>query len=361
MPDGYDRDRENCDPNERGRIFENGTYRYFRDRENGYIQQSRLHEVRNVGNVKFDKIREDPGRTFTIEDKSGRIEGKKDEKQLTVVRTLLERNEGHHHLLRSVDGETISSRAQKLIDGLTRDFPDRFTHQIISREDAREIWARGLEKEPSPQLELPGVGEQARLQKQRQREARQQAKEREERARVEREAEQARTREDNRDQAKPAVARELTDPAPKAKDVREREEAQAREMNDPGRSTVQKELLEIKREGRESQREDIAREIDITRGQEAPTRPAEPQRTREQEREIALARAIQERANARALAIENGLSREMMGILGLNSDGPPKMIDVDNARTRAEAERDRSIHQKRERSERQREGRHRGD
>ena len=69
-----------------------------------------------------------------------------------------------HLLLRSVSGEQISPKAQKLIDNLQRDFPDKFTHQVVSRADAREVWALGRQLERGQQLELPGVGQKAREQ-----------------------------------------------------------------------------------------------------------------------------------------------------------------------------------------------------
>ncbi|MBF6330875.1 hypothetical protein [Nocardia transvalensis] len=161
MPDGYDSDRHDYDPNQRGRIFENGIERYFRDRQRGYVQQSRIYET-TQGRIRFDHAKEDRGRTFTIEDKSGRIEGRKDEKQLKAVRELIEKGLIQGHVLRSVEGETVSKEAQRLIDGLKRDFPDKFTHQVITRDEARQVWALGLEMERGQQLELPGVGELAR-------------------------------------------------------------------------------------------------------------------------------------------------------------------------------------------------------
>lgn len=160
MPE-YDRDRHNYNNNERGRIFENGAAQYFRDRENGYVQQSRIFKVPNVGNVRFDKIRDDRGLIFTIEEKSGRMESKKDKKQLEVVRALLDKGEIQQHVLRTVEGEYRSPEVQKLIDGLVRDFKEKFTHQVIPRRVAREIWAIGLQREAGKQLELPGVREKA--------------------------------------------------------------------------------------------------------------------------------------------------------------------------------------------------------
>ncbi|MET8774978.1 hypothetical protein ABZV58_08110 [Nocardia sp. NPDC004654] len=176
MPDGYDRDREKVENNIRGRVFENGCDRFFRDRENGYVKQSRGYESGGQ-KIEFDKEKDERERTSTIEEKSGRMEGRKDRKQLEVVRDLLAREEIEHHTLRSVEGEFIAKDVQKLIDGLKRDFPDRFTHQVISRSDAQRIWAIGLQLERGQQLELPGVGEKAREQ----RERNAQAKERESR------------------------------------------------------------------------------------------------------------------------------------------------------------------------------------
>ncbi|WP_405160653.1 hypothetical protein OG203_30255 [Nocardia sp. NBC_01499] len=177
MGDGYSRDRDQVPNHERGKIFENGTDRFFRDRESGYTQGSRKYEFRDKGGrterIQFDKIRneQDRSRTDSVEEKSGRIEGRKDEKQLRGVRELLNRGEINRHILRSVEGESISKECQELINGLKRDFPDRFTHLKISRTDARAIWAIGkdLERgkqvetpERGKQLELPGVGEKAR-------------------------------------------------------------------------------------------------------------------------------------------------------------------------------------------------------
>lgn len=170
--DGYDSDRNGFDNNERGRIFENGADRFFRDRENGYAIHSRTYEV-GKDRIQFDKIKKDRGVTYTIEEKSGRIRGEKDEKQLRAVRELLDKNKNHQHVLRSVQGESISKEAQELIVGLLRDFPDQFTHQVIARADAREIWARGRALEQGQQLELPGVGEKARQQRQQEKAKRQ--------------------------------------------------------------------------------------------------------------------------------------------------------------------------------------------
>ncbi|WP_454195816.1 hypothetical protein [Nocardia sp. Marseille-Q1738] len=160
--DEYERDRENYKPHERGRIFENGIEAYFKDRERGYLPSSRIYKTPE-GRIKFDHVREEQGKTFSIEDKSGRIEGPKDEKQLKALRVLLETGVVQEHTLRSVEGETVSKDCQVLINGLKQDFRDRFTHLEISRAEARTIWALGVDLERSKQLELPGQGKQLEL------------------------------------------------------------------------------------------------------------------------------------------------------------------------------------------------------
>lgn len=59
MPsDGYDRDRESSDNNARGWIWENGTDRYFRDRENSYVKPLREQELQTSDeNRRYDKQR----------------------------------------------------------------------------------------------------------------------------------------------------------------------------------------------------------------------------------------------------------------------------------------------------------------
>ncbi|WP_040798056.1 hypothetical protein [Nocardia higoensis] len=161
--DGYDRDRSRADNNTRGRVFENGADLFFRDSAQGYVKQSRILNT-HAGAVRFDKFREADGRIWSIEEKSGRLEGKKDEKQLHALRILLQNNGNHHHVLRSVEGEHVSKEVRDLIEGIQRDFPSQFTHRVVSRAEAREIWALGRELERGQQLELPGVGRLAREQ-----------------------------------------------------------------------------------------------------------------------------------------------------------------------------------------------------
>ncbi|WP_280430052.1 hypothetical protein [Nocardia brasiliensis] len=162
--DGYDRDRDPYSNNDRGRIFENGTFEHYQLRDRGYVQQSQIFRVPGIGNVQFDKIAHDQGKVLADEDKSGRMDGKKDEKQLEVVYELLKTGKIDHYTLRTVEHELISDRCQELIDKIRSDFPEKSTHLIIDRETAREVWAKGVaaERGLGQQLELDKVREQAR-------------------------------------------------------------------------------------------------------------------------------------------------------------------------------------------------------
>ncbi|MEU0872939.1 hypothetical protein [Nocardia brasiliensis] len=163
MSDGYDTDRDGYDSNTRGRIFENGSYEYFHDRENGYVQGSEKFRALGV-KIQFDKLSRESSQVRSIEEKSGQMKGPKDEKQLEVVYELLRTGQIDHHTLRTVEHELVSDRCQELIDKIQRDFSEKFTHLEISRNEAREIWGKGLaiERGLGQQLELDKVREQAR-------------------------------------------------------------------------------------------------------------------------------------------------------------------------------------------------------
>ncbi|WP_147404114.1 hypothetical protein [Nocardia panacis] len=167
--DGYDADRRSYDSQARGRIFENGTGEFFRDRERGYTPQVEVpvpgrNEVR-----RFDKAQVKDGAYLSIEDKSGAVRGPNDMKEMRNDRILLERGIVANHTLRTVEGEYISKEAREFINEMLRDFPGRYVHQVISREEARQIWARGLQREPGQQLELVRAYELNRAERARQR------------------------------------------------------------------------------------------------------------------------------------------------------------------------------------------------
>ncbi|MFJ1457862.1 hypothetical protein [Nocardia sp. N2S4-5] len=246
MGDGYSSDRggPDRDNNRAGRAFERGCDDYYRDREHGYVSPSRDYTSSQGETARYDKARDKDGRT--IEEKSGRVGGDKDEKQFRVAREMLERGEIQHHTLRRVDGERVEKGARELIDGLKRDFPDRFTEQVIPRHVAREILARGMAREPGRQLELPGVGERARQQRARQRAKAREEREREERARVQKEAADR-------------VAREFADKYRallyQGREEAEKNSARAREEAEVAERSRQRERDQADERARQKQRE----------------------------------------------------------------------------------------------------------
>ncbi|MCC3329151.1 hypothetical protein [Nocardia abscessus] len=332
MPDGYDKDRDEFDPNKRGRIFENGTYTYFRDRENGYVQQSRIFTTAK-GRVQFDKIREVRGLIFTIEDKSGRMDGKKDETQLKAVRALLDRGVIEQHVLRSVQGEYRSNEIQKLIEGLVRDFPDKFTHQEISRETAREIWSIGLQREAGQQLEFPGVREKARQQNTQQREQQSKA------AELAKKARERAAKFRNMLRFREGATRARPEAPQRAEHVRRAQE-QAERTRQAGR-TPETERARVEREAAERVAQEFpvpshfqerdaadaggkaAREVEAASVERA---AAEARAAAEEEREAAFkAREAAEKGRAEELARlqARGIPPEVVQLLGIGQAQPP--------------------------------------
>ncbi|MFI2284404.1 hypothetical protein [Nocardia beijingensis] len=320
MPE-YDNDRRNYDNNTRGRIFENGTDEYFRDRENGYVQQSQIFRVPSVGNIRFDKIKNDRGLIYTIEEKSGRMESKKDKKQLEVVRALLDRGEIQQHVLRSAEGEYRSPEVQKLIDGLVHDFRDKFTHQVIPRHIAREIWARGLQLERGKQLELPGVGEKARQQK---------AQQREHRSKLAELANKARERAEkfrNMLRFREGAARgrvEAPQRAEHARQVHEQAERARQAPRAPETEPARVAREAAERVAREFPAPDQHQERSAADTEERAAREAAEARAAEREAaEKQRAAAEQERAEHLARLQAQGMPPEVVKILGLGQAEPP--------------------------------------
>ena len=217
MPDGYDRIRRDFDSNARGRIFENGTDRYFRDRENHYVQQPKEYRT-PYGDRRFDKARVDKsGRVHAVEDKSGRIEGRKDEKQLEKDRWLLERGVIESLRIRSVEGEQVSKTARELIEGLVRDFPGRVTNHVISRNQAQRIFELGREREKDAR-QLPLIDEHSLRRRQRAAERLQQVRDAAQRLR------ELERRQQERDQRRERAAQRLPKVREAAERLREREQ-----------------------------------------------------------------------------------------------------------------------------------------
>ncbi|MDE1670993.1 hypothetical protein [Nocardia gipuzkoensis] len=157
MPDEYDRIRDPYDNPARGRIFENGIEHLFRDRQNGYVKQPDRY-VTSLGYRHYDKARADEqGRIHAIEDKSGQTGSKNDIRELQKDRELLAKREieSLRIRIRTVAGEQMSPKYQKLLTELKQEFGDRVIHQELTREQARAAFSKGLARESDArQLEL---------------------------------------------------------------------------------------------------------------------------------------------------------------------------------------------------------------
>ncbi|WP_433712234.1 hypothetical protein ACQP2U_39365 [Nocardia sp. CA-084685] len=369
MPDEYDAVRRDMSNYEKGLYFELGRAQIRGETpDKGWVRQFEIRvgpeQVRRI----LDSARTDGKGARSVERKSGRVNEAEARKQLGLEREALDSKQLTHSTWETVEGEKLPAKMLGDMQALERDFPGQFRHEVVSRADAARAIRLG-QSLISQQLELIRAYELTRADRARKRLGKireivraREGKAKEERAQ-EKEPQQRGITKERDEQARENKARDeraRLEPEPATRVLRElptwaqiltrednRDNGQPPTRADRNAQAVEMPGLEIK----------------PGRAQEPPAPPPVPQRTPEQEHENARARAIQERNNARALARENGLSPQIMGILGLNSNEPPKMINVDQARAHAESERDRSIHQQRERerAERERESRHRGE
>ncbi|MGO4617934.1 hypothetical protein AB4305_30580 [Nocardia sp. 2YAB30] len=338
--DGYDKDREEFNNNARGRIWENGTDRLYRDRENGYTKppQSREHWTPE-GFRRYDKEKvNEKGQILAVEDKSGSMTGENDRRELEKDRFLLERGIIEHLLVRSVEGESVSKECRELLTGLKRDFPDKFTHLEISRSDAREVWAKGLaiERGRGQQLELPGVRDRAREGKAHALESRREkiaelarARERAEkfrkfqqfrgaaaqgRADARQHADRARQAREQAERATPArETPETAKSAERAKVEREAAERVAQEFPPPSELWRRQEAVEV---GERAARE-TADSASVER------EAADKARAAADKERDGRATAEKERADELARLQRQGLPPEVVNILGLGQAEPP--------------------------------------
>ncbi|WP_433624656.1 hypothetical protein [Nocardia sp. CA-120079] len=360
MSDEYDRFRRDLSNYEKEFYFELGrAHERGETAERGWIRQ---FEIENrEGKRRLDSARTDGRGTRGVERKSGRVNEREALRQLGVERHALDSGQMTHSAWETVEGETLPDKVREEMQELARDFPGRFQHEIVSRADALRAMRLG-QSLMSQQLELVRVSElvradraRKRLEKIREIVRAREPKEREEPTR-EKDGQQRGITKDRDERARENKARDER--------ARVEREATARVVREfPTWEQILKAQPPARTDREAHAREVPGLEIKPGRAQEPPAPPPAPQRTPEQEREDARVRATRERDNARALARENGLSPQMMGILGLNSNEPPKLLESDPSRTRADMERDRSIHQQRERerTEREREGRSRSE
>ncbi|MCC3317871.1 MULTISPECIES: hypothetical protein [Nocardia] len=192
-PEGYDALRNGMPTHERGRYFEIGrAYLEKETREAGWQQQVPLGSEGRI----LDSAQVNP-RTGKIdkarERKSGRVEGRDAVRQVEKEIDALREGSLVSSRWETVEGETISREVQIMLDLAKREFPDRFEHRVVSREDARLAILEGQRIARARQLELPGLSRDRLKQRQQEREARQRAQREADRVRKSRE-QQARTR-----------------------------------------------------------------------------------------------------------------------------------------------------------------------
>ncbi|WP_433524388.1 hypothetical protein ACQPZ2_04285 [Nocardia pseudovaccinii] len=367
MPDEYDAARRDMSNYEKGLYFELGRAHIRGETpERGWVRQFAI-SINGKSRI-LDSARSDGKGVRSVERKSGRVNEADARKQLGLERQGLDSRQVTHSTWETVEGEKVPDKVLGDMQKLALDFPGRFRHETVSRADAARAIRLG-QSLVSQQLELIRAYELTRADRARKRlgKIREIVRAREAKAKDERAQEKApqqrgitKERDEQARENKARDERARVEPEPATRVMRELPTWAQILTREDNRDNAQPPT----RTDREAQALEMpGLEIKPGHAQEPPAPPPAPQRTPEQTQANALARAVQERDNARALAIENGLSPQMMGILGLNSNDPPKMIDADAARIDAESERSRSIHQQRERerSEREREGRHRGE
>ncbi|WP_280342461.1 hypothetical protein, partial [Nocardia abscessus] len=143
-------------------------------RENGWVRERR--EYTTEGNRRIDQARvytERGERAFT-EYKSGRVDDTKEtRKQIAIDRHLLETGRYHSGAWVTVQGKHIPQEIRALLQQMEQDFKGRFQHIEVSQEVAVQAIDLGKSLELVQQLELPGVGEKARQQRQQEKAKRQ--------------------------------------------------------------------------------------------------------------------------------------------------------------------------------------------
>ncbi|MDN2501915.1 hypothetical protein FHY52_35270, partial [Nocardia nova] len=205
--DAYDALRAGLQPHEQGRYFELGrAYLERETREAGWQHQVPLGG-RVLDSAKLDsRGKVEQGR----ERKSGRVD-REAVPQLRKERDALRDGTLGSSRWETVAGTPISAEAQRWIDALKREFPDRFEHRIISRAEAVLAIKEGQRIAQSRQLELisrPELQRQARQKAERDRKQRE--RDRAERERAQREKD-AREREKNERTKTRHAARERAD------------------------------------------------------------------------------------------------------------------------------------------------------
>ena len=135
MPDEYDAIRRRLTRYERGLYFELGRARERGETpEKGWVRQFEIQT--GAGARILDSARTHGRSTQGVERKSGRVNERDANDQLTRERAALTTGRMIHSRWETVAGERLPDKTRKQLADMARDFPGRFQHEVVSRADA---------------------------------------------------------------------------------------------------------------------------------------------------------------------------------------------------------------------------------
>ncbi len=265
MPDDeYDKFRRNLSNYEKGLYFELGrAHERGETAERGWVRQFKMETPK--GSRVLDNAKTDGRGTRSMERKSGRLNERETYRQLEKERSALEIGQLTHSGWETVSGEAVPRTIQEEMSSMARDFPGRFRHEVISRDDALRAMKLG-QSIAAKQLELIRVYELDRADRARKRLAnireivrRREAEAKEARGRAEREREAREERARVQKEAADRVVREFAEKY-RALFSRDREtnvenSVRAREEADAAEKVKQRERAEADEMERQRQRE----------------------------------------------------------------------------------------------------------
>ncbi|MEV3962166.1 hypothetical protein AB0M34_14910 [Nocardia sp. NPDC050193] len=152
MPDDYDAIRRRLTRYERGLYFELGRARERGETaDKGWVRQFEIQT--GAGARILDSARTHGRSVQGVERKSGRVNERDANDQLTRERAALTTGRMSHSRWETVAGERIPEKTRKQLADMARDFPGRFQHEVVSRADALRAIQLGRSL-ASKQLEL---------------------------------------------------------------------------------------------------------------------------------------------------------------------------------------------------------------
>ncbi|NKY50311.1 hypothetical protein [Nocardia vermiculata] len=157
MPDEYDAIRRGLSNYERGLYFELGrAYIRGETADRGWVRQFKIETGK--GSRIIDSARTEGLGIRAVERKSGRLNEREAREQLIRERAGIDSGKIARSDWETVAGEKIPRSVSNDMHALSRDFPGKFNHQVISRTDALRAIQVGRTL-ASKQLELVRVYE----------------------------------------------------------------------------------------------------------------------------------------------------------------------------------------------------------